>query len=70
MGCNCKWCELVIAIVILVFTFWQTTASKWIIAIAAIVLILHSFMCKSCMMCEDHKGGMAKTSSSKKKRRR
>lgn len=70
MGCNCKWCELVIAIVILVFAFWMTAWSKWIIVIAAIVLLLHSFLCRSCMMCEQHKGGMAKSMPASKKKRR
>ena len=52
MGCNCKVTEGILAVLILVFTFWATVASKWIIVIAAIVLLLHSLMCKNCGACE------------------
>ena len=68
MNCNCKWCEAVIAVIILLFAYWPTLfgvsamTSKWIVVIAAIVLLIHSFVCKRCMMCDDHK------MSSKKKR--
>ena len=55
MGCNCKWTEIVIGLVILIFTIWPgiigVTASWWVIVIAAIVLILHAFMCKPCSTC-------------------
>jgi glucose dehydrogenase len=50
MGCNCKMVEMVLAIVIIVFALWETGASQWIILIAAILLLLHSWMCKSCKM--------------------
>jgi hypothetical protein len=47
----CKsWCESILGVVILIFALWQTMYSKWIIVIAAIVLIIHSFMCKQCFM--------------------
>jgi len=42
--------EVIVAIVILVFVFWTTSASQWIIAIAAVALLVHSFMCKNCTM--------------------
>lgn len=54
MNCNCQWTETILAIVILVFAFWTVSWSQWIIAIAAIVLLLHAWMCKSCMMCREH----------------
>ena len=45
----CKsWCEAILGVIILIFALWITAYSKWIVAIAAIVLILHSFMCKGC----------------------
>ena len=61
----CKWCELVIAIVILVFALWETTYSKWIIVVAAIALLIHSFIkCKYCYCtCEEE------AKPTKKKRR-
>ncbi len=45
----CKsWCESILAIIILVFALWQTTYSQWIVVIAAIILLIHSFTCKKC----------------------
>jgi len=45
----CKsWCELIIGAIILVFSLWATAISKWVVVIAAIVLIVHSFTCKVC----------------------
>jgi len=47
----CKsWCEAILAIVILVFAFWQTAYSQWIVVIAAVVLLIHSFTCKKCFV--------------------
>ena len=46
----CKsWCELILGIIILVFALLDSWMySKWIVIIAAIVLIVHSFVCKKC----------------------
>ncbi len=45
----CKsWCEVILGLIILLFTFWKTTYSDWVVIIAAVILVLHSFMCKSC----------------------
>ena len=43
-------CEAVLAIIILVFSlaFWETAYSQWIIVIAGIILLIHSFTCKKC----------------------
>ena len=46
MGCNCKITELILAIIIIVFVWWQTTWSGWIITIAAALLIIHAVSCK------------------------
>jgi hypothetical protein len=62
MGCNCKWCETVLAIVIIVFAFWETVASQWIVVIAAILLLIHAWSCKNC--------AMPASSSGKKKSKR
>ncbi len=63
--CN-SWCEAIIAIVILVFMFWQTAYSDWIVIIAAIVLLVHSFTCKNCFVG----GHMSREMMPAKKRRR
>ena len=52
MGCNCRVCEAVLAVVILVFTFWNSfAAAKWIVAIAAVLLLIHSIWCQNCASC-------------------
>ena len=54
----CKsWCEAILAVVIIVFALWPNwigpMASQWIVVIAGIVLLIHSFTCKKCF------GGMS-----------
>jgi len=57
----CKsWCEAIIAVVILLFSWVNLVsamATKWIVTIAAIILLIHSFTCKKCFTCE-HEGMM------------
>lgn len=60
MECNCKMCELTLGIIILVFALWQTVWSEWIIAIAAIILILHALLCKKDWTCSIPVGKAAK----------
>jgi len=48
MGCNCKYVETVLGIIIIVFAWWQVGASQWIITIAAALLILHALKCTNC----------------------
>lgn len=43
-------CEAILAIVLIVFALWETAASKWIILIAAVILLIHSFTCKKCFV--------------------
>ena len=68
MGCNCKWTEAVIGIVIIVFAWWQVGASQWIVTIAAALLILHSFSCGNCGICKTcMPEGKSKSKSKKRK---
>ncbi|MDP4039058.1 MAG: hypothetical protein Q8P57_00545 [Candidatus Pacearchaeota archaeon] len=65
----CKsWCELIIGVIILIFVFVETQYSRWVIIIAAILLIIHSLACKKCF------GGssmaMSSGSNSKSKKRK
>lgn len=47
----CKsWCEVVLGAIILVFAFLNSSYSNWVIIVAAIILILHSFTCDKCFM--------------------
>ncbi len=49
--CNCKWTEIILGIVILVFAFWQTDASQWIVAIAAALVVIHALACRNLASC-------------------
>jgi len=55
MGCNCKWLEVIVAVVILIVTIWPTiigtAASWWVVVIAAALLLLHALKCKNCGAC-------------------
>ena len=60
----CKsWCEAILGIIILVFALWETTYSNWIIVVAAVLLLIHSFTCKKCF------AGHGSMSSGKGKKR-
>lgn len=47
MCCN-KWWSAILAILVIIFLFWETVASKWIILAIAIIWLLHSLFCNSC----------------------
>ena len=62
----CKsWCEALIALVVIIFVLWETTYSKWILLIAGVVLLIHSFTCKKCFAGHNH--GMMMPAKGKKK---
>jgi hypothetical protein len=72
MGCNCKMTVSILAILVIVFAFWETTYSKWVIVIAAALLLIHAMKCGKCSSCGmPMSKGVAKSagkSKSKKKR--
>ncbi|MCA9485981.1 MAG: hypothetical protein KC506_04005 [Nanoarchaeota archaeon] len=70
MNCNCKWFEVIVAIVVFVLALWPALlgmeVSKWVIVVAAVVLFVHAFMCKNCGSCMSSDGmSMDKSMSSK-----
>ena len=70
MGCNCKHLEIIIGIVVVVFAWWGDSfvgmnASKWILVIAGVLLILHAWKCKSAS-CEMPTKGKASPKKKKK----
>ena len=70
MGCNCKWTEIIVAIIIFIAVIWPAllgSASKWIAAIAAIILFVHALMCKNCGKYDDM-GSMKSPATSRKRR--
>ena len=62
--CNCKATEIVVALVVLVFSFYQTTYSNWVVIVAAAVLLIHGLGCKD-IVC----GASAKPKAKKKRKR-
>ncbi len=65
--CNCKVSEIIFGIVVLVFIFWETVASQWIVAIAAALIIIHALACKNLASCCAPVAPAAKASSGKRK---
>ena len=68
-NCNCRWTELVVALVILVFTVWPTQifsagVSWWVVVVAALLLLIHSIFHHKCVC-----GMCMKEDMPKKKRR-
>ena len=51
MNHNCKWCEVVLLLLIVIWTFWTNLfglSSKWVVIIAAVILLIHGLGCKTC----------------------
>lgn len=51
--CNCKVFEIIISIIILVFALWEVSYSKWVIIIAAALVLIHALTCKNCAACSE-----------------
>ncbi|PIN93335.1 hypothetical protein COU54_03480 [Candidatus Pacearchaeota archaeon CG10_big_fil_rev_8_21_14_0_10_31_24] len=58
--CNCKVFEVIAAIVLLIFAFWETSASNWVIAVVAVLLLIHALSCKGICAVEPAKSAVAK----------
>jgi len=78
MGCNCKWTEIVLGLVILIVTIWDlfsAQAELWITIVAAALLVLHALACKNCGSCKttgmnhNHSPASPKKRSSRRRRR-
>jgi len=47
MGCNCSLTNLILAVVIIIFTAWSDWAySTWVVYLAAALILIHSLMHK------------------------
>ena len=73
MGCNCKWLEIIIALVILIVVIWPgiigETVSWWVTIIAAVLLLIHALTCKNCGVCKIDAVSDMPAKKSKKKRK-
>ncbi len=49
--CNCKLTEIIVALVILAVSFITIPYAKWVIIIAAAVLLIHGLGCKDIASC-------------------
>jgi len=51
-GCNCRWTEIVIAVIIFVLAISPDLLGiDWslkLVAVAAIALVIHAFLCDNC----------------------
>lgn len=52
MGCNCKVTNTILGLIAFVFTVWPIAASKWIVSIAAALVVVHALCCRNCASCE------------------
>lgn len=71
MSCNCRWTEGVLALIILIVTIWEFSASMWITIVAAAILLLHSLFhhrC-GCAMCSGEMKSMPAKKATRRKRR-
>ena len=47
--CDCRWTEIIIAVVVIVFSvIWSASWTNWVIFVAALVLLVHALTCKNC----------------------
>ena len=55
--CDChKWGGAVLALLVILFSFWQTTYSKWVIVVIAVIWLVHAVSCdKLCKVPEKSK---------------
>ncbi len=45
---NCKWIEGVLAVIVIIFALWQTSASQVILVIAGALFLIHALSCQKC----------------------
>jgi hypothetical protein len=63
-----KWTNILAALLVLIFNFWDVAYSKWIVSISAFVLLILALIsCNCCDMCKTQPKVVAV--KSKKKRR-
>ena len=62
MNCKCSWVVGVLALIALVFAYADATKFKWVIVVSALLILLHSLMCKMHANCGqmESKGVMTK----------
>lgn len=65
---TCHFGMWLLPLIILVFAIWQTAYSKWIIIIAAALLLIHVLFCSCCKSCEVSKKAKPKRKPKKKKK--
>ncbi len=69
---KCKHIHVILGIVIVALALWPNiigaVASKWIIVVAGALILIHSFKCTECGMCENCGVNLKKGSGRKKRR--
>jgi len=44
--CHCRLMEIILSLIILVFLYWENSASSWVIGIVAILMLIHGLFCR------------------------
>lgn len=71
---GCRWLEAILALVIIVFTYWptmlfSTMTSEWIVIVAAVLLLIHALFCAKCKgLCMGMMGGSRRSSGHRRRR--
>lgn len=63
---NCKWIEVTLAALIIIFAYSSWDYATWIIVLAAAGILIHALTCKVCHT--GHHMGMGMTGTSKRRR--
>jgi len=66
MNCKFNWVDSILAVIIIIFAYMGSPSSRWVIIIAAVILLLHAIMFKKDKMCDET---MEMEKSNKKRRR-
>ena len=48
---NCRWVEVVLLLLIIIWTLWNNLlgiSTFWVVIVLAVILLIHEFGCKAC----------------------
>jgi hypothetical protein len=74
MGCNCRWANTILSLVVLVFAIWPVSivnsgTSRWVVIVAAALILIHSWAHKNCPSCGNPMGAGKSSVGTKKKKK-
>ncbi len=67
---NCKWIEVILAIIIIVLAGSSWSYAVWIVILAAAGILIHALTCKTCHVGHSMGSASMRSPSSRSRRRR